>query len=62
MAGRRNENVRMDQNQKQNERDQADKLLTRQGRLIDLSHDAISTADGNRVVTAWNSGAQEMYG
>jgi hypothetical protein len=52
----------MDQNQKQNERDQADKLLTRQGRLIDLSHDAISTADGNRVVTAWNSGAQEMYG
>lgn len=36
--------------------------LRSQARLIDLSHDAIITADANRVVTGWNGGAEEMYG
>jgi len=41
---------------------QAEKVLAQRARLIDLSHDAIITADGNRVITGWNSGAQEIYG
>ncbi|HTX34869.1 MAG TPA: PAS domain S-box protein [Bryobacteraceae bacterium] len=41
---------------------QAEKLLARQARLIDLSHDAVITADGKRVITGWNTGAQQMYG
>ena len=44
------------------ERNVAERVLERQARLIDFSHDAIITADGNRVITGWNSGAQEMYG
>ena len=44
------------------ERERTENVLGRQARLIDLSHDAIVTADGNRVITGWNSGAQEMYG
>jgi PAS domain S-box-containing protein len=44
------------------ERNQVERVLARQARLIDLSHDAIVTADGSRVITGWNSGAQEMYG
>ena len=36
--------------------------LRRQAALIDLSHDAIITADRNRIITGWNTGAQEMYG
>jgi len=36
--------------------------LRRQAELINLSHDAIITADENRVITGWNSGAEEMYG
>jgi PAS domain S-box-containing protein len=44
------------------ERERAENVLARQARLIDLSHDAIITADGHRVITGWNSGAQEMYG
>ncbi|HUI56296.1 MAG TPA: PAS domain S-box protein [Bryobacteraceae bacterium] len=44
------------------ERRTAEKVLARQARLIDLSHDAIITADGDRVITGWNVGAQKMYG
>ena len=36
--------------------------LQRQAALIDLSHDAIIGADQNRVITGWNTGAQEVYG
>lgn len=36
--------------------------LQRQAGLIDMSHDAIITADKDRVITGWNTGAQEMYG
>ena len=30
--------------------------------LIDLSHDAVITADASRVVRTWNAGAAELYG
>ena len=43
-------------------RKQAERLLARQARLIDLSHDAIIIADGKRAITGWNLGAQQMYG
>ena len=36
--------------------------LRQQAALTDLSHDAIITADQNRVITGWNTGAREMYG
>ena len=36
--------------------------LKKKASLIDLSHDAIIVADANRVVTAWNTGASELYG
>jgi two-component system, cell cycle sensor histidine kinase and response regulator CckA len=36
--------------------------LRRKTQLIDLSHDAVITADAHRVITGWNSGATEMYG
>ncbi|MGA2133442.1 MAG: PAS domain S-box protein [Bryobacteraceae bacterium] len=32
------------------------------GELVDLSHDAIITADAKRVIRTWNAGATEMYG
>jgi PAS domain S-box-containing protein len=44
------------------ERRRVEKVLANQARLIDLSHDAIVTANGNRVITGWNAGAQRMYG
>ena len=40
----------------------AQKKLHRLSRLVDLSHDAIITADSRRVITGWNAGAREMYG
>jgi len=40
----------------------AEEALRRQAALIDFSHDAILTADKNRVITSWNGGAAEMYG
>ena len=40
----------------------AERSLARHAALIDLSHDAIIIADGKRVITAWNLGAQQMYG
>jgi PAS domain S-box-containing protein len=36
--------------------------LRRKAQLIDLSHDAIVTADSKRRITGWNAGATEMYG
>jgi PAS domain S-box-containing protein len=36
--------------------------VRRQAELINLAHDAIITADANRVITRWNNGAAEMYG
>ena len=36
--------------------------LRRNKQLIDLSHDAIVTADSKRRITGWNAGATEMYG
>jgi PAS domain S-box-containing protein len=36
--------------------------LRRNKHLIDLSHDAIVTADSKRRITGWNAGATEMYG
>lgn len=44
------------------ERKQAQQALERQSELVNLSHDAIITADENRVILAWNAGAEEMYG
>ncbi len=44
------------------ERKRVEKVLEDQARLIDLSHDAIITANGSRAITGWNGGAQEMYG
>jgi PAS domain S-box-containing protein len=40
----------------------AEMALDRQARLIDFSHDAIITADGNHVIRGWNLGAEQMYG
>ncbi len=37
-------------------------ILRRKTQLVDLSHDAIITADSSRHITSWNAGAAEMYG
>ena len=37
-------------------------ILERQSTLINLSHDAIITANGNRMIETWNAGAEEIYG
>ena len=37
-------------------------MLRQQGELINLSHDAIILMEENRVITGWNTGAEEMYG
>jgi PAS domain S-box-containing protein len=55
LAGARNERYT-------HERKSAERVLADQAHLIDLSHDAIITTDGARVITRWNAGAQAMYG
>ena len=40
----------------------AEDILRRKTQLVDLSHDAIITADSGRRITSWNAGATEMYG
>ncbi len=44
------------------EQKRAEQALRRQAELINLSHDAIIVQDKNRIITGWNTGAQEMYG
>ena len=44
------------------EQKRAEEALRRQAELINLSHDAIIVQDKNRIITGWNTGAQEMYG
>jgi PAS domain S-box-containing protein len=43
-------------------RELAERAMATQARLIDLSHDAIINADGNRIITGWNAGAEQIYG
>jgi PAS domain S-box-containing protein len=40
----------------------AEESLAVRAKLIDLSHDAVITADAGRIITEWNSGAAGMYG
>jgi PAS domain S-box-containing protein len=40
----------------------AEEALRRKAELVDLSHDAVVTADSSRRITGWNAGAVEMYG
>jgi PAS domain S-box-containing protein len=42
--------------------ERAGQALRQKTQLVDLSHDAIVTADSNRRVTGWNAGATELYG
>ncbi len=44
------------------ERKRAEKALAEQGRLLDLSNDAILVRDANDRVTYWNKSAEELYG
>ncbi len=44
------------------ERKQAEEALQQQTALVNFSHDAIIAADANRVITTWNTGAEETYG
>jgi PAS domain S-box-containing protein len=40
----------------------AEDILRRKTQMVDLSHDAIITADSRSRITSWNAGAAEMYG
>jgi PAS domain S-box-containing protein len=44
------------------ERRQAERALSEQARLLDLSNDAIFVRDGGDHVTYWNKAATELYG
>ncbi len=44
------------------QRKQSDRALAEQGRLLDLSNDAIIVRDLRDRVTYWNKGASELYG
>ncbi|MGB8988833.1 MAG: PAS domain S-box protein, partial [Candidatus Sulfotelmatobacter sp.] len=44
------------------ERRQAERALSEQARLLDLSNDAIFVRDAGDHVTYWNKGATELYG
>ncbi|MGA2590882.1 MAG: PAS domain S-box protein [Bryobacteraceae bacterium] len=44
------------------ERTLAEEALRLHAELINLSHDAIITADAERAIRTWNGGAAEMYG
>src|ERR1039457_36327 len=44
------------------ERKQSEEALRRQAALINFSHDAVISADANRIIAGWNDGATEMYG
>src|SRR6202161_524767 len=44
------------------ERRQAERALSEQARLLDLSNDAIFVRDARDHVTYWNKGAMELYG
>ena len=43
-------------------RRQADKVLSEQASLLDLTHDTVFTRDMIDVITYWNRGAEELYG
>src|SRR5215216_5653147 len=44
------------------ERKRAEERLAYQARLLDNVHDAVIATDERLVVTAWNKGAEQMYG
>jgi two-component system, cell cycle sensor histidine kinase and response regulator CckA len=44
------------------ERKQAEEAAQQKTELINLSHDAVISANPNRVITTWNKGAEETYG